>query len=99
MNTSSDFESKVAPASSYNALTELAKKNQTKVYRALLQGRIEGVGDDAVVHITLPLKELAQARPGTGQRHSLGFAMTVEFLLPDGTACQLYAPWMSLTAR
>lgn len=99
MNTSSDFESKAAPTISYNALTELTKKNQTKVHRSFLEGHIEGTGDDAVMHIALPLKEIARSRPGTGQRHSLGFALTVDFSLPDGTPCQLYAPWVSLTAR
>ena len=67
--------------------------------RTYLVGHIEGLGDDAVMHIALPLKDIAQARPGTGQRHSLGFAMTIDFSLPDGTALQLYASWVSLTAR
>jgi hypothetical protein len=77
----------------YDAFAVLAKKNDTKVHR------IRGVGDDAAMLIALPLKEVAQARPGTGARHSLGFAMTVDFSLPDGTVCQLYAPWVSLTTR
>jgi hypothetical protein len=83
----------------YDAFAALAKKSDTKVLRIRKVGRVDGTGDAAAMLITLPLKELAQARPGTGQRHSLGFALSVDFVLPDGTACQLSAPWVSLTNR
>jgi len=83
----------------YDALRELAKTNENKALRLYPAARIEGNGETATLQVAIPLKDLALARRGNGQRRSLGFAMTIEFELPDGTPYQLYASWVSLTTR
>lgn len=85
----------------YNALAALAKKNETKVLRIRPAATLEGEGDHAAVHLILPLKELALARPGdTAGRRGLGFALgPVDIVLPDGTPIVLSAPWMGMSLR
>ena len=86
---------------SYNALAALAKKNETKMLRIRPVAALEGEGDAAAVHIILPLKDLAQARPGeSAGRRGLGFVLgPVDIVLPDGTPIVLHASWVSLTLR
>jgi len=85
----------------YNAVDELtAKKKKNGTHRIRPTVHVEGSGKETTVSLILPLSELQKARPGTGARHSLGFALgPVEVTLPDGRSFQLYSGWIAMTAR
>lgn len=84
---------------SLNALQQLTKKRQAQTHRVLLTGQMVGEGEAAAVQVLIPRKELEAAREGTGQRRSYGFALTVDFVLPEGTPVQLTAQWIAMKAR
>ena len=84
----------------YNALDALETKKKNHVYRIRPTATLDGSGPDASLDLRITLRDLQQARPGTGARHSIGFALgPVEFSLPDGRSFQLYSGWVTLTAR
>jgi hypothetical protein len=86
----------------YDALAQLAqKKNPNGPHRIRPVATVEGNGEEVIVVLSLPLREIQKARPGTGQRHSVGFSMgPVEFTLPDdGGTFQLTSAWVAIAAR
>jgi hypothetical protein len=87
---------------SYNALEKVAQqRNPKSPHRALVAADVKGTGEAMHVVLTFPLAEIQKARPGTGQRHSVGFSFgPVEFTLPDGGGTfVLSSAWVTLGAR
>ena len=87
------------PATDYSAFDALAQKHKSPVHHIRPASRIEGTGDAKALVITIPIREIQQAKPGTGQRKSLGFALgPIPFEL-NGGLYQLYAGFVALTKR
>ena len=82
---------------SYNAFDQVAlKRNPKSPHRALVAAEVKGTGEAMNVVLTFPLAEIQKARPGTGQRHSVGFSFAVEFTLPDeGGTFVLSSAWVT----
>lgn len=85
-------------ADSYNALDELSKKHAESTQKRIRAiGHVDGQGDDATLLIPIKLRDLSQARNGTGARHAKGFGLTVRFE-HNGHEFSLRSGWMTITS-
>lgn len=85
-----------------NALTLLTQtQNPNRPHRIPTVATVQGTGEDIIIVLALPLREIQKSRPGTGPRRSVGFRMgPVEFTLPDdGGTFQLSSAWVSIAVR
>jgi hypothetical protein len=85
----------------YDALQKLQqKRNPNSPLQIRSTATVQGTGEETTIVLTLPLRELQQARPGTGARRSVGFSLgPVEFTLPDGGTFQLTSAWVAINVR
>ena len=59
----------------YSAFNALDQKKKSQAYRVHPQSEVKGSGNEMAIVITIPISEVQKARPGTGPRKSLGFAL------------------------
>ena len=85
-------------APDYSAFDALNQKRNSQVHKIRPTSHLEGEGDDQTLVLSIKISEIKRAKPGTGQRKSLGFALgPIPFEL-NGGLYQLYAGWVALTA-
>lgn len=66
-------------ADSYNVFDELSCKGADSQLKLRAVAEMVGQGDDAILSIPLRMRDVAQARNGTGARRAKGFGLSVRF--------------------
>lgn len=82
--------------SAFDALPDTNGANHP--HEVILDGTIEGVGENATLTIIAPVAEIEKARKGNATQRGVGFRLTVAFEL-DGRPYELHANWVSLKRR
>ena len=75
-----------------------AKRSKNKIHHARVTGTVTGTGENQVLTIPLPMKDLDKSSQGTGARATLGISLTVKFD-HQGREYQLHTGFLSLTCR
>lgn len=79
--------------------TARAKTSSNKTHFIDADTTVNGDPPHMKVGVLFPLEELALARPGTGQKKSVGFAFEATVDIPGEGRFVLRSAWVSITAR
>ncbi|HEY3439714.1 MAG TPA: hypothetical protein VGK29_03135 [Paludibaculum sp.] len=81
----------------HNAFDEM-DNHGGEAYCIYVTARVEGEGQDAMMLLELPMRQVQSAPRGKGQRKSHGFTLVADFERPNGGRYQLRG-WLSITKR
>ena len=76
-----------------------AKANEHRAHLIRATATVEGNGQDTIINVHIPKKELERARQGAGQRRGVGFALDADVTIPGEGTFTLKSAWVTISAK